>query len=507
MRRLLAWAATAASFGGLLLTAAPVPATAAAVQATTAAPFTFNWAGGMTAPVTWNGDGGAGTWDVLAHARGIGDTMQPTVVGHGVDCSPPPATHVATTLADSVYICRNHVMTSVTDRGYGADVLTPDHMVDFSSGTSTISFNVSTMHVDARDYFDVWVTPFQSNLMVPLTDAVDVAGPPQYALRIRDCFCGNNTDQFTASVFNNFAETVLPQATGTTLQTMVPPSMVTRTGFELDIAQNHVRFGVPSVGLWWVNTGASLPFTQGVVQLIHHSYDACKDQTTTMSNPCVADTWHWSNFSISQAVPFTIINGSPRTATAGSPTVNFPAPAPAGAFLRFEAVSGGMSVSFDGGHTFSAATRQPIIGDHGVIHIEHFLPFFTAIPTGATSVVFGGQNWFGGPWWVRDPSIWKASGISPIVQAPAAPPANPPTNPPTSHPVTSPSSHPTAPAGTSGEGSGSTGSGEGGSAKPESIITRLESAINPSDDPAIALIVLGLLATTIFVVMRAIRGS
>lgn len=512
MRRFLAWAATAASFGALMLTAAqPESATAATTVRTTAtSAFTFNWQGGLTAPVTWNGDGSVGTWDVLTHARGVGDSMQPTLAQHGADCAPPPATHVITTLADSVFICKNHVMTSVTDRGYGADVLTPDHMVDFSSGTSVVAFSVSTLHIDPRDYFDIWVTPFQDNLMVPLTDAVDVQGPPAYAVRVRDCFCGNNTDVFTASVFNNFAETPLPTASGVTLQTLLPPSAVTRTGFELDIAKNHLRFGVPSAGLWWIDTAVNLPFSQGIVQLIHHSYDACKDQTTTLANPCVADTWHWSNFSISQSVPFTIINGSARSANANAPTVTFPAAAPGGAFLRFEALTGGIQVSFDGGHTFSAPTRQPIIGDHGTIHPDHFSPYFTPIPAGATSVVFSAQNWYGGQWWVRDPSIWAASGVSPIVQGPSA---NPPTNPPTSHPTNPPTNHPTNPptqnpisGSTEGSGGGSTGESSG-SPEPENIVVRLESAVNPTHDPAINVILLGLLATLVYVGLRMIRNT
>src|SRR4029077_17407044 len=162
-------------------------------------------------------------------------------------------------------------------------------------------------------------------------------------------------------------------------QTMLPPSAVTRTGFELHISQNHIRFGIPSIGLWWVDTAANIPFSRGVVQLIHHSYDACKDQTTTTANPCTADTWHWSNFGISQSIPFTILNGSARAANAQSATVSFPAGAPANSFLRFEGI-GTIQVSFDGGHTFQAARVQPIIGDHGTIHPEHFSPYFTPIP-------------------------------------------------------------------------------------------------------------------------------
>src|SRR5260221_7734933 len=212
-------------------------------------------------------------------------------------------------------------------------------------------------------------------------------------------------------------------ASGVTLQTMLPPSAVNRTGFELHISQNYLRFGVPSIGLWWVDTAANIPFSRGIVQVIHHSYDACKDQATSMANPCVADTWHWSNFGISQSVPFTIINGSPRSANAASTTVNFPAGAPANSFLRFEAI-GTIQMSFDGGHTFQAARRQPIIGDHGVIHDEHFSPYFTPIPAGVASVLFSGQGGWVGPWWVRGPSILSGPDKPPVLVPPA--PCQPP---------------------------------------------------------------------------------
>lgn len=512
MRRLFATAAVAATFV-VMSVAGSVPAGAVSTSS-----FAFNWAGGLTAPVTWNGDSSTSTWDVLTHKRGTGEDMQPTVVAHGADCGPPPATHVITTLADSVYICRNHVMTSVTDAGYGADVLTPDHMVDFGTGQSVVNFSVSTLHLDARDYFDMWITPFADNLMVPLTDGVDVQGPPQYALRVRDCFCGNNTDVFTASVFNNFTETPLPSASGVNMQKMVPPSAVTRTGFELDISRNHVRFGAPGVGLWWVDTAVNLPFTRGVIQLIHHSYDACKDQTTTLANPCTADTWHWSNFSISQSVPFDIINGTPRAANAQSTTVNFPAMAPANSFLRFEALSAGLQVSFDGGHTFQAARRQPIIGDHGTIHADHFAPYFTPIPAGAHSVVFSGQNWYGGPWWVRDPSIWSDQNTPalPVTNPPTNPPTqapgNPPTNPPTNHPPTNPptskpgggSTPPTG--GTTGghenEGAGSSNSGE----NDRNPLTELMATVNPNHDPSVNVILVLLLILAGIAVFRVIRS-
>jgi hypothetical protein len=535
MRSLFAGAAAAAIFLVIPATAAGSVSTNRVASGIATTPFSFNWAGGLTAPVTWSGDG-TSNWDVLTHKRGIDETMQPTVAQHGADCSPPPATHVITTLADSVFICKNHVMTSITDAGYGADVLTPDHMVDFSAGESVVSFSVSTSHIDARDYFDVWITPFASNLMVPLTDAVDVAGPPQYAVRAKGCFCGNNTDTFSASVFNNFAESPLPTASGTNLQQMLPASATTRTGFELHISQNHIRFGVPSIGLWWVDSAASVPFTRGIVQVIHHSYDACKDQSTTMSNPCVADTWHWSNFSITNSVPFTIINGLPRSANPQSQTVNFAAPAPSNAFLRFESLSGGISVSFDGGKTFQAAHRQPIIGDHGNIHTEHFLPYFTPMPQGAQSVVFSGQNWFGGAWWVRDAAIWSDQNPPAVAPAPVPAPASPtPTTAPTGGgsnptPTPHPSSKPTPPTGggggggtgNPGEGGGTagggggepagtgTGSGEGGPVggaieKQHNFVGVLMATVNPNNNPTVNVLLLLILSAAVLGGFMALR--
>jgi hypothetical protein len=498
MRRALALAAALA--GWLLLPGFP-----SAVSATSTVPYSFNWAGGMTAPVTWNGQGQAGgTWDVLVHKRGTGDDMQPSIAQHGADCSPPPGVHLITTLADSVFICRNHVMTSITDRGYGAAVMVPDHMADFTNGTSAITFSTTSVHVDARDYFDIWITPFADNMMVPLTDGVDVQGPPKNAVRVRDCFCGNNTDTFTASTFSNFVETALPQSGGGTLQRLVTPSSTVRTPFELDISRNHLRFGLAGTNVSWVDSAINLGWSRGVVQIIHHSYDACKDQATSNANPCVADTWHWSNFGISQSMPFTIINGDVRSVSAQSgTTVHFAAPAPSNAFLRFEALSAGLQVSYDGGATFQAARAQAMIGDHGSIHADHFSPYFTPIPAGAKSVVFRGQNWYGGPWFVRDPAIW-ADQSSP---APASTPtpggvAGTPTPTSTATPVGRPTPTPT-PHHTSTPTPVSGGPGEHEPPAPgehDSIPARLVALLQSPSAPGVA--ILTLFAVCLFLFLR-----
>jgi hypothetical protein len=407
------------------------PAAATVATASSAAAYSFDWQANPAAPATWTGQGG---WDVLVHKRGgqDGATMLPTVAQHGGDCAPTPATHVITKLDEGVYVCHQHVMTSIVDAGFGAIVLTPDHMADFSSGETVIGFSTTTLHYNARDWIDIWVTPFSENVVAPLDDAVDLQGPPRDAVRVRMCECFNGQTTFSATVFSNFKGTDLPQASGQPIESAVTPSTVNRTPFELHLSQNHIKFGAPQQNLWWVDTNISLPWSRGVVQLMDHSYDSCKDQTVDAAHPCASgDTWHWSAFKISQATPFTILNGDIRYAGAqfSNNTVNFPAPAPSNAFLRFEGMGTNLQYSTDGGKSFQAVTRQAIIGDHGQIHDEHAAPFFTPIPAGTTSVVLRGQNAWYGPWLVRDPAIWASVYAGPVTQPPppgTQPPATKP---------------------------------------------------------------------------------
>src|SRR6266446_10846357 len=115
MRRYLASAAVAACTLALLL---PVAGSTAPARAAANSAFGFNWPGGMTSPVLWAGQGPS-TWDVQISKRSAGDSMDTMDAGHGADCAPPPATHVISTLAEGVYVCRNHMMTAMSDAGYG----------------------------------------------------------------------------------------------------------------------------------------------------------------------------------------------------------------------------------------------------------------------------------------------------------------------------------------------------------------------------------------------------
>lgn len=405
----------------VLLAAAVVVTASDGVSATTStagAPFTFNFEGNPTSPQPWRPT----SWDVVVNSRDVRTFVQleGMQAQHGVDCGPYPSTHFNNTYDGAVFQCRNHVMTAINAGGYGEIVLSPDHMVDFAGGATTIRFNLSTLRTSFRDWASIWITPFDDNLVLPIDpgERVDLQGPPRRGIQVRmDQGAGLGTI-WRGAVIDNFKATSLPLNGLKTLEKLLgSTSAVTRTTFELTISRNHIKFGAPTLGFYWIDAAIpQLPWSRGVVQLSHHSYNPTKHCTPSGTLTCLPDTWHWSNFSISNAVPFTLLRGDQQVlhaansqlGVAATPTVvNFPAPAPASAFLRFAAI-GGVDISLDGGKTWQAARRQSQLYST----VDHFSSYFTPIPAGTTRVWFRGHNWGfsanpGGPWWIRDVAIWS----------------------------------------------------------------------------------------------------
>jgi hypothetical protein len=301
---------------------------------------------------------------------------------------------------------------------YGAVYFSPAQLIDFSQGQATASWQVSTERMSARDWWGVWITPFNENLTVPVDDDQPAyAGVPRDAVHV---VMGNTLCQvgqpntlgtvngspegtyFTAEVIQNFQVTQL--ATNTTcMEDTAPVSATTRSPFELDIAQNHLRFLMPGTQTVWVDSAISLPWNQGVVQFNHQSYNP--DKQCPLAPSC-AGTFHWSNVSISPATPFTMLRPvQPQSLHEGAnnPTLILPQPAPANAFLRFAAMAQGVQASFDGGRTFQ--TQQVQAADHNTP--PGFLSYWTPIPAGTTSVVIQGIDYSNLPWWVEDVSVWS----------------------------------------------------------------------------------------------------
>jgi hypothetical protein len=296
-------------------------------------------------------------------------------------------------------------MTSINGESYGLIYLTPNHMVDFSGGEAVVTFDVSTLRSSMRDWWDVWITPYEDNLQLAGEDWYpDLQGPPRRAIHVKMQDFNDGQTGFTIEVFRDFRSVSVPGNTSTSYEQFLTPDAARRDTFELRISPTHITFGMPGYDQWWVDTDiGALDWTRGVVQLGHHSYTPTKDPKVPNAH---AGTWHWDNVSISPAVPFQIIRADRRVA---NPSVNLSAPAPGNARLRFAGIGNNLQASFDGGATWVNATKQQQSLNAG----DHFASYWMPVPAGTTSVQFRGQSFCCGSWQVRDVTVWSSNAGGP----------------------------------------------------------------------------------------------
>ncbi|HEU4325431.1 MAG TPA: hypothetical protein VFS21_19965 [Roseiflexaceae bacterium] len=340
-------------------------------------------------------------WDISIHSRDV-DTWtaaEPMHAGHGPDCGAPPASHALSSYEQAVYVCRRHVMTALNATGYGVIYLTPAQQLDFSQGDGVVRFNLSTLRTSGRDWIDLWVTPYADQLQLPLdTWLPDLSGVPRNAVHIR-MDLGTDRHSFKAELIRDFQVVELPQADIRGYEQVLTPSAQRRDTFELRLGPEHVAFGMPQYGLWWIDAPIPrLDWGRGVVQFGHHSYNPTKG-----CDGCRPNTWHWSDFYIGPAAPFTIIRADRRTFEADDAPLTLERPAPAGAHLRFAGIGDALEVSFDGGDSWQPAELQ---AQRRLVD-EHFRSYWMPIPAGVKQVAFRGRDWWGGPWMIRDTSVWK----------------------------------------------------------------------------------------------------
>jgi hypothetical protein len=345
-------------------------------------------------------------WDVQVHSRDSNTwlELEPIDAQHGPDCAGPPAAHHAEAYEDSVYLCRDHLMTAIRASGYGVIYLTPNQMVDFSTTEGVIQFDLSTERMSTRDWWDVWVTPYEDNLALPFNSGdVDLQGVPKRGLHLDVTGIEYAPILYT---MHDYAEQQQnsPQATAPIDQGIAAGTnqSAVRQTFKLTVNRTFVRFErLPSATapalVFFEGNIEDLGFSKGVVQFGHHSYNPTKD------NAGVPATWHWDNFSISPAVPFTIIGADRRYA--GEEKVTFDRPAPANSMLRFSGI-GAISVSIDGA-PFQRAQLQPG-STQGSGHVEHMSSYWHPIPEGARSIRlrFAADSWYKGPFIAKDFAIW-----------------------------------------------------------------------------------------------------
>jgi hypothetical protein len=382
-------------------------------------------------PTPWNDDQFG--VDIHTNTPDTWVTMHSMQAQHGPACQAPPATHETHTYAGAVFQCNGHLMTSLDGvDGYDMTYLTPPVVADFSGGTTTITFDVSTLKTSGRDWIDLWVTPFADNMSMPLEEIYpDGQGVPRRAVHLR-MDNGVYGSYFTLFTVNNYALHEIGPVISPGIEQVVPPSAVTRSTFELDLSRTHLRFGMPAQNVWWYDQAIpDLGWSQGVLQLGHHSYNPTKDGGSNTPN-----TWHWDNIGISSALPFAMIKGNVRSISpqlGAGRTVTFPAPAPANSVLRFHGMGDSISLSFDGGATWQPAQmhRARIKGPESVSS------YWTPIPAGTAQVQVKGMGWYGsgpqGTWIAQDFAIWSQD--APLGGTPTPPPSATPTATPTRTPT------------------------------------------------------------------------
>jgi hypothetical protein len=402
---------------------APAPAPAA-----TTSSFDFNWAQAPATPLAWTA-GQVNDWDLVSNIDGPSDANGSMQAGHGGDCSAPPATHTVVALADSAFICKNHMMTAVNGGGdayatYGAIYFAPAQLADWSQGQATVSWKVSTQRLSTRDWWQVNLTPFAQNMALPLMDSLPAyQGQPATGLELRldngTCAQGNIGTIVRVSAISGSQAREITQGTPC-VEDAVSASAATRSQFQIEVSNGHLKVFMPGTNIVCFDGPMNLGFNQAVVQFSHHSYNPLKGADVNAAGAVVGpNTFHWSDVAISPATPFTMLRPQqPFSLHEGqNPVLRLPQAAPQGSFLRFAGL-GNFDVSYDGGKSYAAARVQ---GANKAP--ERFASYWTPVPAGTTEVTLRGQrNASNLPWWVEDVSVW-AQAFSGPAPAPQQPPS------------------------------------------------------------------------------------
>ncbi len=253
-------------------------------------------------------------WDVQVHKRNYNENpISPDAMQneHGPDCSAPPATHASSGFEQAVYICNDHLMTAIRADDYGVIYLTPNRIVDLT-GTATIRFDLSTRSVSSRDWWDVWIQPYDNNMALPLEGWLpDLQGEPRNGIHVTS----NSSTIGRVSLLSvaEYAVTDVTNSGDRTIQQGIPSAInqaAVRQPFQITFGSGRARFerlekvvpvvtGTDSEGNEIV-TNVTVPglvlfdvpftphFSDAIVQFGHHSYTpnkGCVEPTSLRIDP------------------------------------------------------------------------------------------------------------------------------------------------------------------------------------------------------------------------------
>ena len=402
-------------WGTVLIAAQPTPVVIGAGQA-----WTYTFDGTPAQPQSFL----PMDWEITRHSRDsqTWDEMEPMYADHGMDCLPEPSTHLISNWDDTLFTCKNHLMTALRATDYGMVYATPPQLWDLTSGEGTLSFALSTLRTSRRDWVDVWITPYDEVLSLPLDDWLpDGEGKPRNGWHIRMNQSGNQEGTvYQLWEIVNGRERFVPDTNGHYgYEAWLRPSAVRRDVLALTIAGGKANLCMPAYGKCFIeNQPITRTWNQAVVQFGHHSYNPLKEDGVHVDTPR-AGTWHWDDFLIAPAVPFTIQRIAQRRANADMPRVDLSQPAPANAILRVSGFGYDLEFSPDNGRSWRRMERRQ--GNMPTAD-DHFLSYWTPVPVGTTQILFRGRDYSNYPWHVMNMSIWtRDTGVSQPTRMPTAP--------------------------------------------------------------------------------------
>lgn len=370
------------------------------------------WDGAPGAPLPARDHQDYVNWDIQVHNRDNGYwTNQPSMdAQHGTSCAGPPATHTNTSYEGSVFVCNNHVMTSLNSgEGYAVIYLTPNRQLDLENG-GTITFDLSTEQMSLRDWWDITISPLDQSLTLPLRiDLPDLNGTALNQIQIaREAGGpgGPNLSITRNGVIEDYqaSSSVPPISQGVASGTN---QSATRQSFRFTVGAGRMKFErlmsptAPQLTFW--DVAVEPPFASGVVQFGHHSYNPTKDGAG------VPATWHWDEMVVSNNdlnsplnTPFTILHTTPRNLTAAG-SFSWATPAPANSFLRFSAICRPV---------VNGVALTPIASTASPRHPEHHSSYRVAIPADSVNatVGFAADDWYAPgafPCQAKDAHVWS----------------------------------------------------------------------------------------------------
>ena len=327
--------------------------------------------------------------------------MQPIAAHHGPDCAAAPH-HETSSYEDAVFHCNDHIMTSLNASGYGVIYLTPNQLVDFSGGEAVVRFDMSTLRTSSRDWVDLWVTPYEDHLQLPLEAWLpDLTGEPRRTVHLK-MDTNDDLSVFKGFIFRDTMVEELKFNTWGGYERVVTPSAVRRDTIELRISRTSIKLGMPAYNHWWIDTRmADLGWSRGIVQLGHHSYSPFKCDRGASRTPGTGTTSGSSRPSRSRSCRATV-GGRARSTARRSRSRRRPRRR---ATCDSRRSAPGWRSASTGAASWQMAQPRPI--REGKDATNTFLSYWTPMPAGATSATLRGRDWLAGSWRARDFSIWS----------------------------------------------------------------------------------------------------